>query len=142
MRWPFLLLLGPGLCALAVVPAAANNMSTHGQVIATQPPTARIQVPPRVPFRHHRNFARSFDPFFPFGFFQPVRVFPGGVLDGIAGADALAPAGNGAPMMIVTSDPPIPRRATRSAVDERPSVETTPEGVVIVRGPGSRHLER
>lgn len=137
-RWLFLLLLGPGLCTVTAPPAAANNMSTHGQVIATAPPMAHTQVPPG----HHRNFARSFDPFSPFGFVQPVSVFPGGVLDGIAGADALAPAGNGAPMMIVTSDPPIPRRATRSAVDERPSVETTPEGVVIVRGPGSRHLER
>ncbi|HEX7967860.1 MAG TPA: hypothetical protein VF502_06545 [Stellaceae bacterium] len=118
-------------------------MSTHGQVIVTEPPTAHIQAPPRVPFHHRRSFARSFDPFSPFGFFQPVPSFLlGGVLDSVAGTDALAPAGTRAPMVMVAPDASDPPRAIRSAVDERPSVETTPEGVVIVRGPGSRHLQR
>jgi hypothetical protein len=35
-----------------------------------------------------------------------------------------------------------PALPTRSAVDDRPTVETTPSGVQIVRGPGSHHLSR
>ena len=33
-----------------------------------------------------------------------------------------------------------PPRPPRLAADERPSVETTAQGVTIIRGPGSRHL--
>ncbi len=33
-----------------------------------------------------------------------------------------------------------PDRPLRYAAQERPSVETTPEGVTIIRGPGSHHL--
>jgi hypothetical protein len=44
-------------------------------------------------------------------------------------------------VVVLNGAPPVPAPLPRrSVVEERPSVETTAEGIVIVRGPGSRHL--
>ena len=41
------------------------------------------------------------------------------------------------PPAIVTAEPPLPAAPVAVTHYERPMVETTPEGVTIVRGPGS-----
>ncbi len=128
--WLFWLLLAPSVSAVAMPPALADS-SIKARGITRDLPPPHVHVPLRIPFRHHPHFARSPDFFLPFGFVQPAPGFLGGALDGIAGADA--PNAVAGPNL-----PPV----LRSPLDERPTVEMTPAGVAIVRGPGSRHIDR
>ncbi len=135
--WLFWLLLAPSVGAVAIPPALADS-SIKARVITGNLPPPHTQVPLRIPFRHHPHVARSPGFFLPFGFAQPAPVFLGGALDGIVGADALV-TGGGAPNAVAgPSLPPV----LRSPLDERPTVEMTPAGVAIVRGPGSHHIDR
>jgi len=123
-RWIFLLVTGAGLPVAAALPAAANNMTSRSPDVAV---TGHPQAVPMQPgFRRHSTPG-------PFGFGGPV-VFPDTYVDGESRPSVIAGL------------PPIPMAAAlaprHSAVEERPSVETTVEGIVIVRGPGSRHVGR
>lgn len=121
--WISLLLLGAGLTVAIATPAAANTTTPR------PPGVAFHDSHMRAPF-HRNHFFHRHPGFGPFVFGAPL-VFPGGYY----GSDI----GPGTPPVIMLSEtpaapPPLP------AVEQRPSVETTPEGVVIVRGPGSHHL--
>jgi hypothetical protein len=75
-------------------------------------------------------------PFAPFAPFFPLGTADGLVDTAAAGAPSTLP-----PVVIMMSPPqaaaPKPRRP---AAEERASVEQTPEGVTVIRGPGSRHI--
>jgi hypothetical protein len=123
--WISLLLLGAGLTAAIAAPAsAANTMTPRFPVVVVH--NGRVHAP------FHRHL-RSRPGFSPFAFGAPLVVpdqyFGSGAASGTPPVIMLgeAPA-VAAPM------PPVP------VVEQRPSVETTAEGVVIVRGPGSHHL--
>jgi hypothetical protein len=128
--WFCMLALGAGLTAVSALPAVANNM-------ASRSPRVAVNGPVRTPFLRHHLFRHQFL-FGPFAFGSPF-VLPGEVFDG----DVMPGLASGAPMVVMLSGPPaappLPRRA---ALEERVSVETTVDGVVIVRGPGSHHLGR
>ncbi len=113
--WICLLVLSAGLTAASALPAAANNMTARSPNVALNGDVQTSFL--RQGFFRHRPFLG------PFAFDAPV-VFPGGFFVGDV-------------MPGVAAGTPLPRR---TAVEERPSVETTLEGVVIVRGPGSRHV--
>jgi hypothetical protein len=128
--WICMLVLGAGLTAVSALPAAANTT-------ASRSPRVAVNGPVRAPFLRHHLF-RHQSLFGPFAFGSPF-VLPGGVFDG----DVMPSLASGAPTVVMLSGspaaPPLPRRA---AIVERTSVETTVDGVVIVRGPGSHHLGR
>lgn len=77
-----------------------------------------------------------FTPFTPFPSFFPLGTADGLIDTAAAGAPAGLP-----PVIIMVSPPqaapPKPRRPEQEA---RATVEKTPEGVTVVRGPGSRHI--
>ncbi len=131
--WLFLLVSSLWVCAGATRPAAADDGGAHQK--AGMMATAHTHAPPRAAMRRHGNPTHPSDVFRRFGLIQPVPVFPSGVSDESTGSSRPA-------AIIVTPDLSGPRLATGSAAAERPSVETTPQGVVIVRGTGFRHLER
>lgn len=116
--WLCLLALGAGLTAAGGAPAAAGNL------VARSPHPAHFHMP--VPRHHvlHHDFG-----FGPFAFGGPILA-PGDYLNGTM-----------PPIIVLSNAPAQPTLVQRPIADERPSVETTPEGVVIVRGPGSRHLQ-
>lgn len=118
------LLVGTALTVAA--PAAANTMTQQSPV-----PVAR-NGHVHLPFHRH-HFFHSHPDVSPFAFGAPL-VFPGGYY----GSDI----GPGTPPVIMLSEPPAMAAPPPQlpAVEQRPSVETTAEGVVIVRGPGSHHL--
>lgn len=122
--WIFVLVIGAGLPVAGVLPAAANNVTSRSPAMAV---TGHPQAAPLQPgFRRH-------SPMGPFGFGGPV-VVPDAFFDGDSQPRIIA----GLPPVVMA-----PAAAPRhSAVEERPSVETTVEGIVIVRGPGSRHVGR
>lgn len=121
--WISLLLLGAGLTAASAAPATANTTTPQSPGVVS--PNSHI----RAPF-HRNHFFRRHPGFGPFAFGAPL-VFPGGYY----GSDI----GPGTPPVIMLSEPPAPPPQL-PAVEQRPSVETTAEGVVIVRGPGSHHI--
>jgi len=123
--WICMLVLGTGLTAASALPAAANNMSSRSPNVAAN---GHVQMP----FLRH-GFFRHRPSLGPFAFGGPV-VFPDGFFDG-----DVTPAA-GTPMVMLSGGPAAPQLPRRSAVEERASVETTVEGVVVVRGPGSRHV--
>jgi hypothetical protein len=126
--WICMLVLGAGLTAAGTLPAAANNMTSRS-------PNVAANGHARTPFLRH-GFFRHHPLLGPFAFGGPV-VFPGGFFDG----DVIPGFTSGTPPLLLLSGPPAaPELPRRSAVEERASVETTPDGVVVVRGPGSRHL--
>ena len=123
--WISLMLLGAGLTAAIAAPAAANTMTPRSPVIVHNGHV-------HAPFdRHH--FLHTHPGFGPFVFGAPP-VFP----DGYFGTGVAS----GMPPVIMLSEAPAMAAPPPSptAVEQRPSVETTAEGVVVVRGPGSRHL--
>jgi hypothetical protein len=127
--WICILVFGAGLMAASAPPAAANNMTPRSPAVALNSP---VETPflRHGFFRHHRLLG-------PFAFGGPL-LFPGGFF----GGDVMPGFASGMPPALMLSGEPAlaaPRRSTDGA---RPSVETTAEGVVIVRGPGSRHLGR
>ncbi len=128
-RWICMLVLGAGVTAASTLPAAANNMTPRSPNVAAN---GHVQGP----FLRH-DFFRHHPLLGPFALGSPV-VFPGGFFDG----DVMPGFASGTPPVVVLSGPPAALELPRhSAVEERPSVETTLEGVVIVRGPGSRHVD-
>lgn len=120
--WISLLLLGAALPATIVAPAAANAMTPRSPVIVHN---GHVHVP-----FHRHHFLQAHPGFGPFTFGAPL-ILPGGYF-----ADGGA---SGTPPVIMLSEAPAVA-APPPAVEQRPSVETTAEGVVVVRGPGSRHL--
>jgi hypothetical protein len=113
-------MLGAGLMAASIPPAAANGMVSRAPHVA-------LNGQARSPFlhghfRHHRAFG-------PFAFGSPL-FFPNDFFDG--------ESVSGAPRLVMLNDAPG-ARLRRLAV-ERASVESTEQGVVIVRGPGSHHI--
>lgn len=118
-----LLVLGAGLTAASVLPAAANTMTSRSPNVAVNG-----HVP--SPSLQHGVFRRL--PLLgPFAFGGPV-VFPGGFFDG-----DFTPVAAGTPVVML-SGPPAPPPPPRHSAG--PSIETAVAGMVIVRGPGSRHL--
>jgi hypothetical protein len=124
--WISLLLLGAGLTAAIAAPATAGMTAPQSPVQVAH--NGHIHAP----FHRHRFF-HSHPSFGPFVFGAPL-VFPGGYY----GSDI----GPGTPPVVVLSEPPTAAAPPPPLpeLDQRPSVETTAEGVVIVRGPGSHHL--
>jgi|SRR5690348_2093022 len=124
--WIFLLLLGAGLTAAIAAPAAANTTTPRS------PGVGFHDSHMRAPF-HRNHFFHRHPGFGPFVFGAPL-VLPGGYY----GSDI----GPGTPPVIMLSVPPAVAAAPPQlpAVEQRPSVETTAAGVVIVRGPGSHHI--
>lgn len=127
--WICMLVLAAGLTAASALPAVANNM-------ISQSPNVSVNRHVQTPFLRH-GFFRHHPLLSPFAFGGPF-VFPGGFFD----SDVIPRVASGTPPLVVLNGaPPVPQPLPRrSVVEERPSVETTVEGVVIVRGPGSRHL--
>jgi hypothetical protein len=123
--WISPLLLGAGLTALIAVPAAANTMTPRSPVMAVHNGDVH------APFHRH-HFLRAHPGFAPFvlstPLFLPYEFYGGGVASGTPSVIILSEPS------AVAASPPVP------AAEQRPSVETTAEGVVVVRGPGSRHL--
>jgi hypothetical protein len=124
--WISRLLVGAALTAVIAAPATAGMMTPRS------PAPVAHNGHVHAPFHRHRFFHRH-PGFAPFVFGAPL-VFP----DGYFGSDVAA----GTPPVVVLREappmaappPPMPE------LDQRPSVETTAEGVVIVRGPGSHHI--
>jgi hypothetical protein len=89
-----------------------------------------------IDFRRFDRFAfdrRAIDdiaPFYPSGF--PYDFYPAGA----------SMAAGGAPIVVVVPAAAVRPEPQRPFASDRPTVETTPQGVVIVRGPGSRHGQR
>lgn len=125
MRNLISLLLGAGLIAAGVAPAVADNMTPRSHEIVRNGQFHR-------PFLRHRFLHPN--PVFPFVLGAPF-AFPGGYFDGgvASGASPVIMLG-GAPAVAASPPPPL------AAAEQRPSVETTAEGVVVVRGPGSHHI--
>jgi hypothetical protein len=125
--WISLLLLGAGLTAAGATPAAANNMTPRSSEIARN---GHIHTPF---LRHH--FLHRNPEFGPFAFGAPL-ILPGGYFAG--------DVASGTPPVIMLSEVPATTASAlpppRPAAEQRPSVETTAEGVVVVRGPGSHHI--
>lgn len=125
MRFALLLPLA-ALLTLPALPAAAESGHGHGGS--------------RAAFHHNLH------PHRPFPFRDGRRLFAGspwgwgwgwgwpGAWDW--GDQALAAGMPAPPPVGYAWPPPAPQRLA----DERPSVETTLEGVVIIRGPGTRHV--
>jgi hypothetical protein len=125
MRLPLLIAL---LLTVPVLPAAAQH-SGHGSAAAVSAHGFRHGQPFRFRGSHFGFRGAPFANFFP-GYWD--WGWDGGwAWDGDwawdGGAAAAAPSA------------PPPWRP-RFAADTRPSAETTPQGVTIMRGPGSRHL--
>jgi len=119
------LLLGAGLVAAIAGPTTAGTMTPRSPVLVAH--DGHVQAP----FDGHRRFHRH-PGFGPLVFGAPL-VFPGGYY----GSDI----GPGTPPVIILSEAPVTAPSPQlPAVEQRPRVETTTEGVVIVRGPGSRHI--
>jgi hypothetical protein len=121
------------LLALAASPAAADG--TMHQRTAAGVHTPHLPSLRELERLRHldisRRFARTpFSPFFPAQFAE-LGFLPWG--------DELAPAGE-VPVAVVPAA--LPPRPPVSLADERPRVETTSDGVTIVRGPGSHHIAR
>lgn len=123
--WISLLLFGAGLTGVIAAPAAANTMTPTSPVVVVH--NGHVHA-----LFHRRHFLRAHPGFGPFALGTPL-VFPDESYGG--------GAGSGMPPVIMLSEPsavaaspPVP------AAEQRPSVETTAEGVVVVRGPGSHHL--
>jgi hypothetical protein len=118
---PWICMLGiAALSAASALPAAADNMTPRS-------PNVALNGTVQAPFPRH-GFVRHQSTLGPFVLGSPF-ILPGGSFDG----DAVPGVASGTPMA-------VPPRLRRSAVEERASVETTQEGIVIVRGPGSHHL--
>jgi hypothetical protein len=116
--WSWLLLaLGAALTVVAAPAATAGNLVTRSQ-------TTSLAGQGHTRFERHRIFHDGFA-FDPFAFSGSVIV-PGQYLYGMM------------PPVIVLGSVDSQAAPPRPAL-EQPSVETTPEGVVIVRGPGSHH---
>lgn len=106
------------------------------------PPFVSPLVPPFAPFGS--GFAFNNGAFFPSrfrgfgleqtgGFSWPFGGFGGGFVDNP----------NPSTVVLGNTGPGFgPAPPSRAASDDRPTVETTPSGVQIVRGPGSRHIFR
>lgn len=101
------------LLVLAAVPAAAREMRHNAARAAGARHLHDFHV------RHHLHRT----PFFAPGFFE--------------GSDAPF-AADPTPGIVVLNAAPPPA-PVHAAGDERASVERTPQGVTVVRGPGSRH---
>ena len=118
------MLLGAALTAASALPAAADHISPRSSHLAVKG-HFRTSFPRHAFFRHRPLPG-------PLALGGPAGI-PGDYFDG-----GHAP---GMPLVILpSSEPAAAQLPQRSAVEERPSVEATGEGVVIVRGPGSRHL--
>lgn len=63
----------------------------------------------------------------------------GALLGGVPYGVDVAGQGSGQAPNVVVVTVPAPTPPARLA-DERPSIETTPQGVTIIRGPGSMHI--
>jgi len=123
--WISPLLLGAGLTAFIAVPAAANTMTPRSPVVVVH--NGHVHAP-----FLRRHFLRAHPGFGPFVLGTPLVLpdesFGGGVA-------------SGTPPIIMLSEPPaVAAPPPLPAAEQRPSVETTAEGVLVVRGPGSRHL--
>ena len=130
--WISPLLLGVGLTAGMAAPAAADTLTPRSPVIVRN---SHIPAPfQRHHFRHsHPGFLHSHPGVDPLFFGVPL-VYSG---DYVAGGVA-----SGMPPVMMLSEPPgtAPPPPQLPAIEQRPTVETTPEGVAIVRGPGSHHI--
>jgi hypothetical protein len=123
--WISLMLLATGLVTAGAMPAAADNMTMRSRDVVR---SGRLQTPGL----HHR-FLRPDAMFGPFAFGAPL-ILPGGYFAGGGASGTPVIMLSEAPAMAAPPPPPPP------AIEQRPSVETTAEGVVVVRGPGSHHL--
>jgi len=123
--WISLLLLGVGLTVGFAGPVAANTMTPRSPVVVVQNGHAH------GPF--HRHHFRGHPGLGPFVFGTPL-VSPDAYYGSGIASSALP--------FILPGGPPVMAApvAQWPAVEQRPSVETTAEGVVIVRGPGSHHI--
>jgi hypothetical protein len=122
--WICTLVLGAGLTLASTLPAAADHMPRQPSHLAVNGHHQTFF--PRHGFFHHHPLLSSLAS-------GGLAVIPGDYFDG--------GFPSGMPLVIVPSSAPaVAQLPPRSAVEERPSVESTEEGVVIVRGPGSRHL--
>jgi hypothetical protein len=122
--WISLMLLAAGVMATGAMPAAADNMTMQSRETVR---SGHLQTP----FLKHR-FLRPNPVFGPFAFGAPL-ILPGGYFAG--GVDSGTPVIMLSEAPAIAAPPPPP-----PAVEQRPSVETTAEGVVVVRGPGSHHI--
>lgn len=117
-------LLGAALTAASALPAAADHMPPRSSHLVVKG-HFRTSFPQHGFFRDHPLLG-------------PLALGGPAVIPGDYSASGFAP---GMPLVILPSTAPAPAQLpARSAAEERPSVEATGEGVVIVRGPGSRHL--
>lgn len=144
--WPKVLFSAVLLASLPF-PTAAHS-SKH-QIVISSNGTVRFVS---------RPFMSSFFPLtngvlFPNGTFVRSRsgrfgqfgtAFPWDFGSWDAGGLGYAPVDTSPRLVVLNAGTPgpLPALPTRSAVDDRPTVETTPSGVQIVRGPGSHHLSR
>lgn len=118
------LLLGAGLLAAIAAPSTAGTMTPRSPVLVAG---GHVEAP-----FHRQRFFHRHAGFGQLVFAAPL-VFPGGYY----GSDI----GPGMPPVIMLSEAPVAAPPPPlAAVDQRPSVETTADGMVIVRGPGSRHI--
>ncbi len=117
-------LLGAVLTAASALPAAADHMPRRSSHLVVKG-HFRTSFPRHGFFRNHPLLG-------------PLALGGAAFIPGDYSDGGFAP---GMPLVILPSTAPAPAQLpARSAVEERPSVETTEDGVVIVRGPGSRHL--
>ena len=124
--WISLLLLGAGLTAAIAAPAAANTMTPGSPVVIVH--NGHVHAP-----FHRHHFVHSHLGLGPFVFGTPL-AFP----DAYYGSGVAA----GTPPIIMMSEAPAMTAPPPQlpVVEQRPTVETTAEGMVIVRGPGSHHI--
>ena len=151
------------LLPLGVSPAAANqfvhgsNMAMHGHHAPAAFGFKRFPFffrsgtvvngtlfpffPPRSFFLQAGTFPFPvFTPTAPFTSFAPF--FPLGTADGLLVDTAAAGAPSALPPVIIMVAPPqaAPPKPRRPATEARATVEKTPEGVTVIRGPGSHHI--
>jgi hypothetical protein len=132
----FVLLLGTA--ATVAAPGAwarSNSTMSGGQSMGN----AHIVARPVFSHRHHRIDARLHHRF---AHIDGRRVLPGfaGAGGDYDGYDATN-LGAGSPPEAVEAGDPMPARAAIVVREPRATVETTADGVSVVRGPGSHHLD-
>ena len=125
------LLLGSGLAAVIAAPAAAaSTMTPRSPVVVVH--NGHVHAPfLHAPFHRHL-FLHTHRGFGPFAFGAPLAL-----PDEYYGSDI---ASGAPPIIMLSGMPAMAAPPQLPAVEQRPSVETTAEGVVIVRGPGSHHI--
>lgn len=139
--WFLVTLMSVALVVMGAPSATAGNAAEHESAASGGLRNSeRAHIGKRPLFSHRRVMSRHnrfnrFNGLNGFGFtdLEPPALAGGFGVDDVNSATGVPPIGS------ANANPFTALAPSRLAVDDRPRVETTPQGVVVVRGPGSHH---